>query len=166
MKILVKKSTPPPVGDMDEGSPVGQAEESFEIPAATLTAIVTIITAVLTFSQAIAPKVLDAFFASPKDAAAITMTKEQFEYNVLQQAIKGKTPEDRANAIRLFVNAGLLKDPNGKLVEQAGKPGSIPDWEMLTCTAGPCPVVTPATKAVNANTNTTSANANTNAPPK
>lgn len=162
MKILIKRNAPVSGGAIEEDSLPPVTEESFEIPAATLTAIVSIITAVLTFSQAIAPKILDSIFTSPKDAAAMTITRDQFEYNLLQQAIKGKTPEDRANAIKLFINAGLLKDPGGKLMEQANKAGSIPDWEMLTCTAGPCPIATPTSKPVNANTIAVP-NANTNA---
>lgn len=69
---------------------------------------------------------------APKDKVDVEVKAENHQMEILRQALQGKTEADRANSLRLLINARILNDPNGELLKLAEKPESLPQWETVS----------------------------------
>ena len=90
---------------------------AMDIPWTTIvggTGIIGVITAVSTF-------LTNWLVTVPKN-------RQDFQLQLLQKCLAPAKAEDRANSLRLLVEAGLLEDPEGKISALAKTPGQVPQW--------------------------------------
>lgn len=150
MKILTRKNTKNNAARLgDEALTDGSEETSVEIPNFTIAALGAFLTVILTLANGVST-LLREWVGAPKDKIAVEIQEGDYKLKVLKQALQNKNPQDRANSLKLLINAGLLKDSNGELMKYAGNPEQLPLWEQtsntLQSTLGS--VASPSTKVV------------------
>lgn len=151
MKILTTKNVKKSEAIGRENIPANVSEEtSLEIPTITVAGLGALLTLILTFASTASTILKDWAVGVPKERIEIEMKEDDIKLKVLKQALQNKNPQDRANSLKLLINAGLLKDSNGELMKQASNPEQLPLWEQTSIpspsaspTVSPSATVTP-----------------------
>jgi hypothetical protein len=141
MKILTKTIKNIETDMAEGGAATGNEGTSFEIPNTTIAGLGAILTVILTFANGVSPLLKEWLVGVPNDKVTSEISVDTFKLSLIKQALQNKTPQDRANSLKLLITVGLLKDPNGELIKLTNNPDLLPQWETNISTVSmPTPI--------------------------